>query len=62
MTELSPSELAYEEAALLPAREALSLFNINVAVPVNTALALNALTEGSTAMAHAGQVLGIGQQ
>lgn len=62
MTELRATELAREEAVLLPSREALALFNINVAVPVNTALALNALTEGSTAAANAAQLLAIGQQ
>lgn len=62
MSELPAMELAQEEAVLLPSREALALFNINVAVPVNAALALNVLTEGSTAMADAAQLLAVSQQ
>lgn len=61
MTELATAELSCEGAVLLPAREALALFNVNVAVPVNTALALNVLTEASTAMAEATQGLGVVQ-
>jgi hypothetical protein len=44
--------LAGEE---LPERAAMSLVNANVAAPVNAALALNVLSDGSTAIADATQ-------
>jgi hypothetical protein len=46
------SELAGEE---LPERAAMSLLNANVAAPVNAAIALNAVADGSTAIANASQ-------
>ncbi|MBV9001340.1 MAG: hypothetical protein JO304_19945 [Solirubrobacterales bacterium] len=46
------TELAGEE---LPERAAMSLINANVAAPVNAAVALNALSDGSTAVAEATQ-------
>jgi hypothetical protein len=46
------NELAGEE---LPERAAMSLINANVAAPVNAALALNVLSDGSTAYANAVQ-------
>ena len=46
------TELAGEE---LPERAAMSLINANVAAPVNAAVALNALSDGSTAVANAQQ-------
>jgi predicted peroxiredoxin len=46
------SELAGEE---LPERAAMSLINANVAAPVNAAVALNALSDGSVAVAQATQ-------
>jgi predicted peroxiredoxin len=46
------NELAGEE---LPERAAMSLINANVAAPVNAAVALNALSDGSTAVADATQ-------
>jgi hypothetical protein len=45
-------ELAGEE---LPERAAMSLINANVAAPVNAAVALNALSDGSVAVAQATQ-------
>ena len=45
-------ELAGEE---LPERAAMSLINANVAAPVNAAVALNALSDGSVAFAQATQ-------
>ena len=45
-------ELAGEE---LPERAAMSLINANVAAPVNAAVALNALSDGSIAVAQATQ-------
>jgi hypothetical protein len=46
------NELAGEE---LPERAAMSLINANVAAPINAAVALNALSDGSTAYANAVQ-------
>jgi hypothetical protein len=45
-------ELAGEQ---LPERAAMSLLNANVAAPVNAAVALNALSDGSVAVAQATQ-------
>ena len=53
--ELTPEELAQQDAAELPDREAMSLINANVAAPVNAAVALNALSDGSVAYANAEQ-------
>jgi len=39
----------------LPERAAMSLVNANVAAPINAAVALNALSDGSTAYANAEQ-------
>ena len=39
----------------LPERAAMSLLNANVAAPVNAAVALNALSDNSTAIANATQ-------
>jgi len=54
-TELTPEEIADQEAADLPEREAMSLVNANIAVPVNLAAALNVLSDGSIAYADATQ-------
>jgi hypothetical protein len=45
----------------LPNREAMSLVNANVAAPINLALALNALSDGSVAIAEANQYAPIEQ-
>jgi hypothetical protein len=50
--------LAGEE---LPERAAMSLINANVAAPVNAAVALNALSDGSIAYANAEQTADITQ-
>jgi predicted peroxiredoxin len=47
--------LAGEE---LPERAAMSLVNANIAAPINAAVALNALSDGSTAYANAEQDIG----
>jgi len=52
------TELAGEE---LPERAAMSLINANVAAPVNAAVALNALSDGSVAIANAEQTADITQ-
>jgi hypothetical protein len=53
--QMSEQELENEGAAELPDREAMSLVNLNAAVPVNAAIGLNALSDGSTATANAAQ-------
>jgi predicted peroxiredoxin len=50
--------LAGEE---LPERAAMSLINANVAAPINAAVALNVLSDGSTAYANAQQTAPITQ-
>jgi len=52
------SELAGEE---LPGRAAMSLINANVAAPINAAVALNAASDGSMAIANAEQTAPITQ-
>ena len=59
--DLSPEELEGQEAAELPDREAMSLVNANLATPVNAAVALNALSDNSTAGAIASQTAPINQ-
>jgi len=60
-TALTQEELAEQEAAELPDREAMSLINANVAAPVNAAVALNALSDNSVAIANAQQTADISQ-
>lgn len=52
---LSAAELDGEEGEALPDREAMSLVDLNVAAPVNAAVAANVLSDGSTAYANAVQ-------
>jgi predicted peroxiredoxin len=52
------NQLAGEE---LPERAAMSLINANVAAPINAAVALNVLSDGSTAYANAEQTADITQ-
>ena len=52
------NRLAGEE---LPERAAMSLINANVAAPINAALALNVLSDNSTAFAEASQTAPITQ-
>jgi len=59
--ELSAEELENQEASELPDRENMSLINANVAAPVNAAVALNALSDSSTAYANATQTAPITQ-
>ena len=58
--ELSPQELEYEGAEL-PDREAMSLVNANVAIPVNAAVAANVLSDDAVAYADATQDAAIDQ-
>ena len=48
-------EVDEQEAAELPDREAMSLINANVAVPINAAVAANVLSDGAIAYADATQ-------
>jgi hypothetical protein len=50
-----------QQVADLPNREAMSLINANVAAPINLALALNALSDDSVAIASAEQYAPIQQ-
>jgi len=61
LEELTPEEIAEQEAEELPEREAMSLVNANVAAPVNLAAALNVLSDGSVAIANAQQTAPITQ-
>ena len=58
---LSKAELAKQNAAELPDREAMSLVNGNVAAPINVAAALNVLSDNSVAYANAEQTAPITQ-
>jgi hypothetical protein len=58
---LSAEELDAQEAAELPDREAMSLINANIAIPVNAAVAANVLSDGATAYANAVQDTPINQ-
>ncbi len=60
-TALTAEELEAEGAEELPDREAMSLVNANVAAPINAAVALNALSDHSTAIANAQQTTPITQ-
>jgi len=59
--ELTSEELEAEELAELPEREAMSLVNANLAIPVNAAIAANVLSDGSVAYANALQQADIDQ-
>ena len=58
---LGITELDSLEITELPEREALSLVNANIAAPINAALALNVLSDGSVAYANAQQTAPIFQ-
>jgi hypothetical protein len=59
--EMTTEELAAEGGEEIPDREAMSLVNANVAAPINAAVALNALSDNSTAVAQATQTAPITQ-
>lgn len=59
--ELTNEELEAQDGEQLPDREAMSLINANIAVPVNAAVAANVLSDGATAYANAEQLADIGQ-
>ena len=56
-----PLEKLERQVSELPDREAMSLVNANVAAPINLALALNLLSDNSTAIAQAQQTAPITQ-
>ena len=53
--DVTPEELEAQEAEELPEREAMSLVNLNAAIPINAAVAANVLSDGSAAVANAVQ-------
>jgi len=53
VTGLAPEEIEAQEAAELPDREAMSLINANIAIPINAAVAANVLSDGAAAYANA---------
>jgi hypothetical protein len=59
---LTPEELEQQDGAELPDREAMSLVNANIAIPVNAAVAANVLSDNATAIADAAQQAAIDQQ
>ena len=59
--ELSGKELDAQGIAELPHREAMSLVNANLAIPINAALAANVLSDGALAGAAAVQATPIVQ-
>ena len=52
---LAQEDLDEQTVAELPDREAMSLVNANLAIPINLAAALNVLSDGSIAAAGAEQ-------
>ena len=60
-TGLSEEELQAQHGEQLPDREQMSLVNANIAAPINAALALNVLSDGSVAYANATQYAPISQ-
>jgi hypothetical protein len=60
--EMDQQELDAQQGEELPDREAMSLVNANLAAPVNAAVALNALSDNSTAIAVADQTAPIKQK
>jgi hypothetical protein len=59
--QLTREELEKLAGEPLPERAAMSLLNANVAAPINAAIALNALSDGSIAYAEATQDVQIDQ-
>jgi hypothetical protein len=53
--DLTDEEIEQETGEELPDREAMSLLNLNVAAPINAAVAANVLSDDSVAYANAEQ-------
>jgi len=60
--EISQEELQEQSGSEVPDREAMSLVNANLALPINAAIAANVLSDGSIAYANAAQQAYIPQQ
>jgi hypothetical protein len=58
---LSKADMAKQQGAELPDREAMSLINANLAAPINAAVAANVLSDNSIAYANAQQTAPITQ-
>lgn len=54
-TGLTPEELDAQGGEQLPDREAMSLVDANVAIPVNAAVSANVLSDNATAISDAQQ-------
>jgi len=52
---MTDEELEQQNAAELPDREAMSLINANLAIPINAAIAANVLSDNADATAGATQ-------
>lgn len=59
--EVTDQELEAEAGEELPDREAMSLVNANIAIPINAAVAANVLSDGAIAYAEATQAPEIDQ-
>jgi hypothetical protein len=59
--EMTKEELEQQIGRELSDREAMSLINANLAAPINAAVALNALSDNSVAIADATQTADIDQ-
>jgi hypothetical protein len=60
-SDLTERELEAQGAAELPDREAMSLVNANLAIPINAGIAANVLSDGSSATGDATQMGSIDQ-
>ena len=58
---LTPEELEAQRGEELPDREAMSLVDANIAIPINAAVAANVLSDDASAYADATQDAGIDQ-
>ena len=59
--ELTKDELEGQEGEQLPDREAMSLVNANIAIPINAAVAANVLSDDAVAYANAEQEAALDQ-
>jgi hypothetical protein len=60
-SELTAQEIDAEVGEELPDRDAMSLVNLNLAAPINAAVAANVLSDGAIAYADAEQTTPIDQ-
>ncbi len=58
---LTPEEIEALRGEELPDREAMSLVDANIAIPINAAVAANVLSDNATAYAEAAQDAAIDQ-